>query len=116
MTKLLELNKELWTHDLQRTKIVAKIKEEHELNKIKNIEPYQHLIGKYYKLNNDENNCYKILSISEIESETRILTNNLICETNTIYTYKEYHKIENVTEITQQQFEANLIQACNNME
>ena len=115
MTKLEELNKELTENNLNQTEIINKINIEYKLEQMKQTEKYKYLIGKCFKLKNAEHYCYKILNIVQINSYDDIYINTLMCQLNDIYKYKTKHNIENVTEITKEQFESNLIQACNNM-
>ena len=116
MTKLEQLNKELSENILIQTEIRNKIDTEYKLEQLKQTESFWYLINKYFKSNNNENYCYKILNISKIYSDNQISVIILACTENSIHRCEKIHDIENVTEITQQQFDSNLIQACNNME
>ena len=107
MTKLEELN--IYKSNDSKPYDLNKI-----INKAIKSKPYSDLIGKCF-VSNHSKNSYKILNIESLEPDGRIITNSIICQSDEIYQYKKIHDADNVTEITSKKFEANLIQACNNM-
>ena len=115
MTKLQELNTQLYLHNVAGIEIAKQIDIETKLHQAILLEPYKSLVGKCFKYVEGTDYCYRILQMSQINSHDTITAVTLICQSNEIYKHNKIHMAKDVTEITLEQFESNLLQTCNNM-
>ena len=115
MTKLEELNKELYQIDEQREIILNKICDENEIEKSKELGIYSYLIGRCFESNFHSNKSHKIININRIDRHGDITINVLMCEPNSIYKSDINYSPNYVTEINLKQFESNLKNTFDNI-
>ena len=115
MTKLEELNLKLIEHNTSGIEIAKLIDIETQLHQAILLEPYKSLVGKCYKYIDGTDYCYRILQMFQINLHQTITAVTLICQSNEIYKHNKIHLAKDVTEISLEQFESNLLQTCNNM-